>query len=127
MLRPSRILLLITTIYSKFQDTVAYLVLKDWKNSALVSKTGKGFIDGAGQNWWDAAAGTQILDPTSLRRPVLFTVDGADKVTIDNIGMQNPASWFNWVIDSKYVTYTNIKLTALSANKNPPANADGWE
>ena len=77
--------------------------------------------------WWNAAAGQEILDPASLRRPVLFALDGADKVTIDNISMKNPANWFNWVIDSKYVTYTNIKLSALSANANPPKNADGWE
>lgn len=124
---PSGIGILITPIYSQFQDTIAYLVLKDWKKSSLVSKTGKGLIDGAGQNWWNAAAGQEILDPASLRRPVLFTLDGADKVTIDNIGMKNPANWFNWVTDSKYVTYTNIRLSALSANSNPPKNADGWE
>ncbi|KAG8708490.1 hypothetical protein FRC08_018863 [Ceratobasidium sp. 394] len=114
-------------VYYKFQDTIAYLVLKGWKQSSLVSKTGKGLIDGNGQLWWNAAAGQEILDPASLRRPVLFTLDGADKVTIDNIGMRNPANWFNWVTDSKYVTYTNIRLSALSANKNPPKNADGWD
>jgi hypothetical protein len=121
------VLPLTIAFFSKFQDTIAYLVLKDWKKSSLVSKTGKGLIDGAGQMWWNAAAGQEILDPASLRRPVLFALDGADKVTIDNIAMQNPANWFNWVTDSKYVTYTNIRLSALSANKNPPKNADGWE
>lgn len=101
--------------------------MKDWKQSSLVSKTGKGLIDGFGQAWWDAAVNDQILLPGSLRRPVLFALDGAEKVTINNIGMKNPASWFNWVIDSEYVTYTNIRLSALSANANPPRNADGWE
>ncbi|QRV96404.1 polygalacturonase [Ceratobasidium sp. AG-Ba] len=114
-------------VYYKFQDTIAYLVLKDWKQSSLVSKTGKGLIDGNGQAWWNAAAGQEILLPGSLRRPVLFALDGADKVTIDNISMKNPANWFNWVTDSKYVNYTNIRLSALSANKNPPKNADGWD
>jgi galacturan 1,4-alpha-galacturonidase len=111
-------------LYSKFQDAFAYLVLKNWKNSFLVSKTGKGLVDGAGQLWWDAAAEAKILD---LRRPVLFAVDGAYNVTIDNIGMKNPANWFNWVTDTKYVTYTNHRLSALSASKNPPRNADGFE
>ncbi|KAG8730494.1 hypothetical protein FRC11_006570 [Ceratobasidium sp. 423] len=114
-------------VYYSFQDTFAYLILKDWKKSSLVSKTGKGLIDGAGQLWWNAFAGQEALDPGSLRRPVLFTVDGADKVSIDNISMKNPANWFNWVIDSKYLNYTNIRLSALSANSNPPKNADGWD
>ncbi|KAF8606149.1 pectin lyase-like protein [Ceratobasidium sp. AG-I] len=114
-------------VYYKFQDTVSYLVLKNWKHASLVSKTGKGLIDGAGQKWWNAAAGQEALDPASLRRPVLFALDGADTVTIDNIGMQNPANWFNWVTDSKYVTYTNAKLSALSSNANAPRNADGWD
>ncbi|KAG8789527.1 hypothetical protein FRC12_013417 [Ceratobasidium sp. 428] len=112
---------------TKFQDSVAYLVLKNWKNASLVSKTGKGLIDGKGQLWWDAAAGTQILLPGTLRRPVLFALDGAYNVTVDNIAMKNPANWFNWVTDTKYVTYTNIRLEALSANKNSPANADGFD
>ncbi|KAG9121918.1 hypothetical protein FRC07_001903, partial [Ceratobasidium sp. 392] len=114
-------------VYYKFQDSVAYLVLKNWKNASLVSKTGKGLIDGKGQLWWDAAAGTQILLPGTLRRPVLFALDGAYNVTVDNIAMKNPANWFNWVTDTKYVTYTNIRLEALSANKNSPANADGFD
>lgn len=114
-------------VYYPFQDTISYLILKDWKKSSLVSKTGQGLIDGAGQAWWNAAAGQEILLPGSLRRPVLFTLDGADKVKIDNIGMKNPANWFNWVIDSKYVDYSNIRLSALSANNNPPKNADGWD
>ncbi|KAG8709909.1 hypothetical protein FRC09_000401 [Ceratobasidium sp. 395] len=114
-------------VYYEFQDSVAYLVLKNWKNASLVSKTGKGLIDGKGQLWWDAAAGTQILLPGTLRRPVLFALDGAYNVTVDNIAMKNPANWFNWVTDTKYVTYTNIRLEALSANKNSPANADGFD
>jgi polygalacturonase len=57
----------------------------------------------------------------------LFAVDGAYNVRIDNIGMKNPANWFNWVTDAKYVTYTNLRLSALSASKNPPMNADGFE
>jgi galacturan 1,4-alpha-galacturonidase len=101
--------------------------LKDWKQASLVSKTGKGLVDGKGQAWWNAAAGSQILAAGSLRRPVLFTLDGANNVTIDNVGMKNPASWFNWVVDSQYVTYTNIRLSAESVNANKPANADGWE
>ncbi|KAG8709458.1 hypothetical protein FRC11_005551 [Ceratobasidium sp. 423] len=114
-------------IYYPFQDTVAYLILKDWSHSTLISKTGTGLIDGLGQAWWDAAVGQQILLPGTLRRPVLFALDGANGVTIDNIAMRNPANWFNWVIDSKNVVYKNIRLSALSANKNPPANADGWD
>ncbi|CAE6519376.1 unnamed protein product [Rhizoctonia solani] len=113
--------------YYALQDTVAYLILKDWENSSLVSKTGKGVIDGTGQVWWDAFAGQQILTPGSLRRPVLFTVDNAREVSIDNIAMRNPANWFNWVTDSHYLKYTNIRLSALSTNKNPPKNADGWD
>ncbi|GAB1527692.1 hypothetical protein RhiTH_010880 [Rhizoctonia solani] len=108
-------------------DTVAYLILKDWSHSTLISKTGKGLIDGLGQLWWDAAAGEQVLFPKTLRRPVLIALDGANNVTVDNIAMKNPAMWFNWVIDSKNVLYKNIRLSALSANKNPPANADGWD
>ncbi|CUA77864.1 hypothetical protein RSOLAG22IIIB_06837 [Rhizoctonia solani] len=113
--------------YYALQDTVAYLILKDWENSSLVSKSGKGVIDGAGQAWWDASAGQQILTPGSLRRPVLLTVDNASQVSIDNIAMKNPASWFNWVTDSHYLNYTNIRLSALSTNNNPPKNADGWD
>ncbi|KAF8676595.1 Glycosyl hydrolases family 28 [Rhizoctonia solani] len=114
-------------VYYPFQDTVAYLILKDWSHSTLVSKTGKGLIDGLGQLWWDAAVGQQILLPGTLRRPVLFTLDGANNVTVDNVAMRNPANWFNWVTDSSNVVYKNIRLSALSANKNPPANADGWD
>ncbi|KAJ1302332.1 hypothetical protein OPQ81_001147 [Rhizoctonia solani] len=76
-------------VYYPFQDTVAYLVLKDWH--------------------------------------VLLTIDGANNITIDNVAMKNPANWFNWVIDSKNVAYKRIRLSALSTNKNPPANADGWD
>ncbi|KAG9077996.1 hypothetical protein FRC06_008597, partial [Ceratobasidium sp. 370] len=114
-------------VYYKFQDSVAYLVLKNWKHASFVSKTGKGLVDGMGQRWWDAAAGTQILLPGTLRRPVLFALDGAYNVTVDNIAMKNPANWFNWVTDTQYVTYTNIRLEALSTNKNSPANADGFD
>ncbi|KAF8676594.1 Exopolygalacturonase B [Rhizoctonia solani] len=114
-------------VYYPFQDTVAYLILKDWSHSTLISKTGKGLIDGLGQLWWDAAAGEQVLFPKTLRRPVLIALDGANNVTVDNIAMKNPAMWFNWVIDSKNVLYKNIRLSALSSNKNPPANADGWD
>ncbi|CAE6462418.1 unnamed protein product [Rhizoctonia solani] len=114
-------------VYYPFQDTVAYLILKDWENASLVSKTGKGLIDGAGQLWWNAFAGQEILTPGSLRRPVLFTVENANGVLIDNITLKNPANWFNWVTDSKYLSYSNIRLSALSTNSNPPKNADGWD
>ncbi|CUA68995.1 Exopolygalacturonase [Rhizoctonia solani] len=114
-------------IYYPFQDTVAYLILKDWSRSSFISQTGKGLIDGLAQAWWDAAAGANPLFPKTLRRPVLFTIDGANHVTVDNIAMRNPAMWFNWVIDSKNIAYKNIRLSALSANKYPPANADGWD
>ncbi|CAE6456129.1 unnamed protein product [Rhizoctonia solani] len=111
-------------IYYPFQDTVAYLILKDWSHSRFISQTGKGLIDGLAQAWWDAAAGANPLFSKTLRRPVLFTIDGANNVTVDNIAMRNPAMWFNWVIDSKNIAYKNIRLSALSANKYPPANAD---
>ncbi|KAG8709459.1 hypothetical protein FRC11_005552 [Ceratobasidium sp. 423] len=114
-------------VYYPFQDTVAYLILKDWSHGTLISKTGKGLIDGLAQAWWNAAAGQDPLFPKTLRRPVLITLDGANNVTVDNIAMKNPAMWFNWVIDSKNVIYKNIRLSALSANKNPAANADGWD
>ncbi|QRW25009.1 polygalacturonase [Rhizoctonia solani] len=89
-------------VYYPFQDTFSYLILKDWKKSSLVSKTGKGLIDGAGQLWWNAFAGQEALDP-------------------------EPCQLVQLGIDSKYLNYTNIRLSALSTNKNPPKNADGWD
>lgn len=41
--------------------------------------------------------------------------------------MINSPNWYNFVYNSKNVSYTNITIKTHSISQNPPKNTDGWD
>lgn len=72
---------------------------------------GGGTIDGNGQTWWDQ----RILTPDMLR-PDLLLIDGLDGGSISNLNMINSPCWNNLIMNSKDVTYDNIRISGYSKN-----------
>lgn len=91
--------------------------------ATIHSKTGSGVIDGNGQAAWDYFA-----QNSSYSRPTLMYITGSSGIIIDNIYFKNAPNVFHSAAgSSKDITYSNIKLYAVSKSSNVAHNTDGWD
>jgi len=87
-----------------------------------VTIRGGGTIDGAGQPWWaDVYSHRHMPDFSPALRPRLIVLDHCKHVLIENVTIQNSASWQVVPYYSDDVTIRNGKI--LSAARSP--NTDG--
>lgn len=91
-------------------------------NAESITIRGGGVIDGAGKPWWDAVYSRRApAKYTAALRPRLVLLDHCKHVLVENITLQNSASWQLVPYDCDDVTVHNAKILA------PPraANTDG--
>lgn len=88
------------------------------KNADHITIRGGGVIDGAGQPWWDAVhAHKRSLFPAE-HRPRLILLDHCRHVLIEDITIQNSASWQVVPYYSDDVTIRNAKILAPAHSPN---------
>lgn len=88
------------------------------KNAEDITIRGGGVIDGAGQPWWAAVhAHRRSLFPAE-HRPRLILLDHCRHVLIENITIQNSASWQVVPYYSDDVTIRNAKILAPARAPN---------
>lgn len=91
-------------------------------NAESITIRGGGVIDGAGKPWWDAVYSRRAPGKyTAALRPRLVLLDHCKHVLVENITLQNSASWQLVPYYCDDVTVRNAKILA------PPraANTDG--
>jgi galacturan 1,4-alpha-galacturonidase len=93
----------------RIQDE-AELLLLGFLSGNNIKLYGGGTIDGNGQVWWDQYAinqnaGTAGGSSTTFERPIPLTVGNATNVVVQDIHMINSPFWFNFVYNSKNVSY----------------------
>ncbi|KAF2754991.1 polygalacturonase precursor [Pseudovirgaria hyperparasitica] len=87
-----------------------------------VNVFGGGTIDGNGQVWYDLyASNIYIL------RPILFGTIGLKGGSIADLNLRYSPQWYNLVVNSSDVVFSNITISGGTVNKNPAKNTDGWD
>lgn len=103
----------------------AVLNLEDVNDVSIVSKTGKGVIDGNGQAAWDLLNKDKNYSGVKC---LLYLTGKTSGVTISGLTMRNPPNVFSSVKQSvTNVTYSNLILTAVSKSDALPKNTDGFD
>jgi polygalacturonase len=91
-------------------------------NAESITIRGGGVIDGAGKPWWDAVYSRRApTNFTAARRPRLVLLDHCKHVLIENITLQNSASWQLVPYYCDDVTVRNARILAPARS----ANTDG--
>lgn len=96
----------------KFQNAACYFAL----GGTDVNVYGGGTIDGNGGVWSNVFASNK-----NAIRPIPMCVVGMNGGTISDLSMRNSAQWFNLVMDSRNVVYSNIRINGHMKN------TDGWD
>ncbi|KAJ5342834.1 hypothetical protein N7541_011958 [Penicillium brevicompactum] len=106
-----------------WEGRTAMINIKNIDGIKIRSLTGKGVIDGNGQNAWDLFA-----KDSSYARPTLLYITGGSDIQISNLRQKNPPNVFNSVKgDSKKVVFSDLKMDATSKSDNEPKNTDGFD
>ncbi|CAG7943459.1 unnamed protein product [Penicillium olsonii] len=106
-----------------WEGRTAMINVKNIDGIKIRSLTGKGVIDGNGQNAWDLFA-----KDTSYARPTLLYITGGSDIEVSNLRQKNPPNVFNSVKgDSKRVLFSDLKMDATSKSGNRPKNTDGFD
>ncbi|KAF2138356.1 glycoside hydrolase family 28 protein, partial [Aplosporella prunicola CBS 121167] len=87
-----------------------------------VNVYGGGTIDGNGQVWYDLYA-----EDIYILRPILFGTIGLKGGSISDLKLRYSPQWYNLVVNSSDVVFTNIDIAGDSNNDNPAKNTDGWD
>src|ERR1041385_416855 len=83
------------------------------KNLVDVTITGKGTIDGAGANWWEAAEAARRKQPGyTLPRPNLIVLTGCKNLRVENITIQNSPKFHLVPTDCDDVVISNVTILA---------------
>jgi polygalacturonase len=88
------------------------------KDASYITIRGGGTIDGAGQPWWAAVRSHDKSKFAADRRPRLILLDHCHHVLIENVTIQNSASWQVVPYYSDDVTIRNGKILAPSRSPN---------
>ncbi|KAF3218881.1 hypothetical protein TWF191_008086 [Orbilia oligospora] len=99
----------------------AFLQVSKVTGIKIRSLTGKGVIDGNGQNSYDRFA----TDKT-FSRPSMMEITNSKNVEVYGFWYKNPPSVFNSVKDTTNINFHNLKLSAISKSTNLPKNTDGF-
>eukprot|EP00729_Bicosta_minor_P012181 gene12181-29264_t len=104
-----------------------------------VTITGGGIVDAQGEIWWEHGCGNWFCPPgyphdqPKAFRPFLLRIDNSERVTVENITLQNPGFWNLVPVHSKDIAILGVNVTASwsagAAKKDPFAtpNTDGFE
>ena len=88
-------------------------------NAEHIAIRGGGTIDGAGQPWWaDVYSHRHLPDFSPALRPRLILLDHCRHVRIENVTVQNSASWQIVPYYSDDVTIRNAKVLAPARSPN---------
>ncbi|KZZ87076.1 endo-xylogalacturonan hydrolase [Ascosphaera apis ARSEF 7405] len=110
-----------TSDVDKWSKENAIIVLKNVNGLTLTSTKGTGVIDGNGQDAWDAFAKNK-----NLKRPRLISVAGCTDITVSNLYLKNPPTFFIAQNGgSSNVHYSDLTLYAHSKSDSPAKNTDG--
>lgn len=106
-----------------WEGKAAFLLIQNVTGIVFESLTGSGIIDGSGQKYWDYFASHK-----SYRRPLLLFFNGVFGANFSGIQLKNaPMMFFTVKGSSKYVTFSNLVLSAVSTSENKAANTDGFD
>jgi galacturan 1,4-alpha-galacturonidase len=96
----------------RYQNAASFFAL----GGTDVNVYGGGTLDGNGHVWEGVFARNK-----DAIRPILFSVNGMNGGTISDLNMRSSPQWFNLVIDSRNVVYSNIRINGHQKN------TDGWD
>jgi galacturan 1,4-alpha-galacturonidase len=106
-----------------WKDRTAILDIKNINGLKLRSLTGKGVMDGNGQNAWDKFAAD-----SSYRRPTLLYVTGGSNLEFSNFRLKNPPNVFVSVKGGTTNSlFSKLRMDANSKSNNLPKNTDGYD
>lgn len=92
------------------------------KNLVDVTITGKGTIDGGGENWWEAAEKARRKQPGyTLPRPNLIVLTGCKNLRVENITIQNSPKFHLVPTDCDGVVISNVTILAPAHAANTDA------
>ncbi|KAJ5186728.1 hypothetical protein N7449_011492 [Penicillium cf. viridicatum] len=111
--------------YYSFQKSITFWV---WGGQDI-KIFGKGTLNGNGQEWYNAFAGLEVLDPdNTFYRPILFMTDNATRVSVEGITQLNSPCWTNFFVRTKDVSFDDVFINAYSTNASAlPKNTDGFD
>lgn len=89
---------------------------------ADVNIFGGGIIDGNGQPWYDAYAANPLI-----LRPILLAIVGLKGGSVTDLNLRHSPQWYNVIINSTDVVYSNITIAGQSTSSNTAKNTDGWD
>ncbi|KAK3940161.1 glycoside hydrolase family 28 protein [Diplogelasinospora grovesii] len=114
----------VTTNFTYWNGKGAIIMIKSIADATILSSTGGGVVDGAGQASWDYI----VNNDTSYARPYLFQISGSTGVKMTNLTIRNAPS-FHVVTNgnSKSIYYGNITLHSVSTSANVAHNTDGFD
>ncbi|KAJ5895951.1 uncharacterized protein N7473_005350 [Penicillium subrubescens] len=108
---------------SYWSGKTAMINVKNINGLKIRSLTGKGVIDGNGQDAWDLFA-----SDSSYARPTLLYITGGSDITISNLRQKNPPNVFNSVKGgTTNIAFTSLTMDATSKSTNLPKNTDGFD
>ncbi|KAJ9489031.1 hypothetical protein VN97_g4244 [Penicillium thymicola] len=106
-----------------WKGQTAMINIKNIDGLKIRSLSGKGVIDGNGQESWDLFA-----KDSSYRRPTLLYITGGSNIEVSNIHQKNPPNVFNSIKgNTKTAKFLNLTMDATSQSKNEPKNTDGFD
>ncbi|KGO67487.1 Glycoside hydrolase, family 28 [Penicillium italicum] len=111
--------------YYSFQKSITFWV---WGGQDI-KIFGKGTLNGNGQEWYNAFAGLEVLDPdNTFYRPILFLTDNATRVSVEGITQLNSPCWTNFFVRTKDISFDDVFINAFSTNASAlPKNTDGFD
>ncbi|KAJ5808673.1 hypothetical protein N7474_009942 [Penicillium riverlandense] len=111
--------------YYDFQKSITFWV---WGGQDI-KIFGHGTLNGNGQEWYNAFAGQEILNPdNTFYRPILFLTDNATRVSIEGITQLNSPCWTNFFVRTNDISFDNVYINAYSTNASAlPKNTDGFD
>lgn len=95
-----------------YQNAASYFML----GGTDVTVYGGGIIDGNGGIWKKVFANNK-----NAIRPIPLVISGLDGGTISSLKMRNSAQWFNFIINSRNVVYSDLDISGKLKN------SDGWD
>ncbi|KAL2128810.1 hypothetical protein VTI74DRAFT_8603 [Chaetomium olivicolor] len=108
---------------SYWNNTRYMIEVRGVKGAKIHSPLGTGELDGNGQAAWD-----RFGEFEDLRRPILFDIEGSTDIQISGVWFKNAQNVFvNIGGKSSRVSFSNMKLTAISKSKYRPRHTDGFD
>jgi galacturan 1,4-alpha-galacturonidase len=78
---------------------------------------GGGTLDGNGQVWYDLYAENDLI-----LRPILLSIIELQGGSVSDINLRFSPQWYNVIMNSSDVVYSNITIAGLSTSENTAKN-----